>query len=235
MPTDPPVGPPIFGPRRSLCLYRRSAGRNWWRVDADIAPSGALALTSGDASEWQVIVAAADVPALLRALRREGDLADAVGGDADDELLARLARRFGGEEGKALDAFKTCLADHHIPFETRFWAGDTDDDAGGGVADDPRRALAGVLREMTAMVGREEADFTWSSWEDAGAARAELAGLSARLAGEPFAVADTLTVIVAPAGPLQELAMASGWAGDFLALAARADAAIDALRASPPP
>jgi hypothetical protein len=218
---------PPSEPRRSACLYRRQDGRSWWRVDADISAGGALMVTSGDASEWQAIVGAADVPALLTALRREGDLAAAIGGDADDELLARLAGRFGPAGSGALDALKAYLDALAIPYGSRFWAGDIDDrDDGSGAEDE----VAAVLRETLALVCRDGADFSWSGWRDRGHARAELEGLSRRLALEPAAVAGTLGVIFAPSGPLQELALSSGWADDYLTLAARADAALDRLR-----
>jgi hypothetical protein len=116
----------IAEPRRSRCLYRRE-GQYWWRVDADITESGALVVTSGDSNEWLVIVGAADVPSLLRVLRREGDLTAAVGGDAADELLARLADRFGPAGSGILDRMKDFLAAQRIPFESQFWAGDRDD------------------------------------------------------------------------------------------------------------
>lgn len=219
---------PPSEPRRSACLYRRQDGRNWWRVDADISAGGALVVTSGDASEWQAIVAAVDVPALLAALRREGDLAAAPGGDADDELLAGLAGRFGPAGSSALDVLKIYLAAHAIPFETRFWAGDVyaEGDEPGAAGD-----LIAVFHDALALVGRDSNDFAWSSWRDAAHARAELAGLLTRLATEPAAVASTVAAIFAPTGPLQELALSSGWADDYLALAARADAALDRLRA----
>lgn len=210
--------------RSSLCLYRRSAGRTWWRVDAEISHAGVLTVTSGDGDEWAVVVAARDVAPLLLALRREGDLTASIGGGADDELLARLAERFGPAGSGALDEVKAFLAQAGIRFEARFWSGG---DAGQGMpAPD---GLDAVLREALCMVEREGADFSWSGWADVDDARDELRALMRELPGAPAKVAAAAGVIFALAGPLQELAMASGFADDYLRLAQRADAAVERL------
>lgn len=179
-------------------------------------------MTSGDANEWQAVVSPHFVQQLLAALRREGDLLAAIGGDADDELLARLAARFGPQGSRALEAFREFLDAGGIPYESRFWAGSSDDDDGD---DDPARDdLASVLRAALGMVSRDGADFTWSSWHDREHAETELRGLLERLDTDPVAVTDVVSVIFAPTGPMQELALASGWAGEYLELVARADA-----------
>jgi hypothetical protein len=219
-------------PRKSLCIHRSTSGRLWWRVDADISRAGALRLTSGDANEWLVIVAPAQVPALLRALRREGDLTAAVGGSADDELLSRLSMLLEPVGTGALDSFKAYLAEHGIPFETQFWAA-MDDGApasrearatGLPVSDgregEQRRMLADMMSEALALVRRDGNDFSWSSWPDAAAASAELSGLAA--APDPARI----SLIFAPSGPMQELAMASGWAHEHVALANRIDSVL---------
>ncbi|MBX3530730.1 MAG: hypothetical protein KF849_08990 [Rhizobiaceae bacterium] len=185
-------------------------------------------MTSGDASEWMAIVDAANVPALLAALRREGDLVAAIGGDADDELLARLAERFGPAGSGALDVLKTYLAKQGIAFEAQFWAGDESEE---GEAPDAGDELRAVLRDALELVDRAGNDFAWSSWEDAASARTELASLIARLPTEAAAVAATVAVIFAPTGPLQELALSSGWTDDYLQLATHVDGALERLRA----
>jgi hypothetical protein len=201
-------------------------------VDADISRAGALTLTSGDANEWLVIVAPEHVAVLMRALRREGDLTPAVGGSADDELLARLAMLLGPAGTGALDTFKAYLAGHGIPFETQFWAS-MDDGAlaypdadaatlpvAAGREREQRRILADLMTEALALVRREANDFSWSSWPDAAAASAELSRLSA----EPDAA--LIAIVFAPTGPMQELAMSSGWAHDYVALANRIDSVL---------
>ncbi|GAB2639689.1 hypothetical protein [Nocardia goodfellowii] len=65
-------------------------------------------------------------------------------------------------------------------------------------------------------------DFSWSTWEDAEGALAEFDGLVAEV--ERGARPRTLVVLFAPTGPLQELAISSGWADSYPELAARFDA-----------
>jgi hypothetical protein len=96
--------------------------------------------------------------------------------------------------------------------------------------DDPhRRELLDVLRETRAMLARPENEFMWSSWEDADAALAEVDGLIERLeaGGLPYRVA--ITILYAPTGPIQETAISSGWGDEFLVLADRCDAAVEAV------
>lgn len=88
-----------------------------------------------------------------------------------------------------------------------------------------RDQLAGVLGEARALVARPDNDFAWSSWLDAADALAELdAGIAAARAG----TADlfTLGVLFAPTGPMQELALSSGWGDEFLSVAGRFDSVI---------
>lgn len=85
-------------------------------------------------------------------------------------------------------------------------------------------ALLAVLEEARAYLARPDNDFSWSSFRDTATALAELDGLtSAVQAGG--AVPSTLTVLFAPTGPIQEVSLSSGWGDEFLALAARFDAA----------
>lgn len=82
--------------------------------------------------------------------------------------------------------------------------------------------LEAAVLELRALLARADNDFAWSSWRDQAAALAEIDRLLARLrAGrEP-----SLTVLLAPAGPVQEVALSSGWGTEFLALARRIEAA----------
>ncbi|MEV0245642.1 hypothetical protein AB0H76_03525 [Nocardia sp. NPDC050712] len=64
-------------------------------------------------------------------------------------------------------------------------------------------------------------DFAWSTWDDEAEALAEFDALveQVRQGERPF----TLHVLYLPTGPLQELAISSGWAEQYLVLAARFD------------
>lgn len=84
-------------------------------------------------------------------------------------------------------------------------------------------ALLAVLHDVRACLARPDNDFTWSSFVDEEIALAEIdAAIAAVRAGQPPLM---LTVLFAPTGPIQETAMSSGWAEEFLALADRFDAA----------
>ena len=93
---------------------------------------------------------------------------------------------------------------------------------------DPQQKLASVLREARSLLARPENDFAWSSWPDAGAALAELDGLIATLEAGRLPSRLAVSVLFAPTGPIQEVSLSSGWADEFLALAARWDAATHA-------
>ena len=99
---------------------------------------------------------------------------------------------------------------------------------GGEVGADPGGLIA-VLEEAKALVARPGNDFSWSSWGDEAAALAELDGLVAELAAGAMPDRVTLNVVFAATGPLQELAMSSGWAETFLRLAERYDVEIARL------
>ncbi len=85
-------------------------------------------------------------------------------------------------------------------------------------------ALVTVLGEVRELLARPDSDYSWSSFLDADAALAEIDELTARVRAEgraPFA----LGVLFAATGPIQEVALSSGWGEQFLALADRFDAA----------
>ena len=85
--------------------------------------------------------------------------------------------------------------------------------------------LLDVLSEVRALLSLPGNDFTWSSFADAETALHEIDTLAAevRLRGE---VPWLLGVLFAPTGPIQEVALSSGWGDAFLTLADRFDAAI---------
>lgn len=204
----------------SICLYRRSSGRHWWWVDAHVTTAGAVVIISGDANEWTARIEPEHATTLLRALRRTGDLAASIGTTQPVEILHRLRNRFYRAPDAPRGAFeeiRTFLDDNRIPWQNFFWASDTDGEQSAGSAPVQRR-LSETLAELRGLLARPDNDFTWSGWEDRKAALAELDALIDQ--DEPaLATASTIRLLLAPAGPVQEVALASGWSSQFLALA----------------
>jgi len=86
-------------------------------------------------------------------------------------------------------------------------------------------ALLAVLEETRVCLARPDNDFSWSSFGDAEAALEELDLFTAAVRqGGPIPLA--LTVLFAPTGPIQEVALSSGWGAEFLVLAERFDAKV---------
>src|SRR5688500_14000353 len=94
--------------------------------------------------------------------------------------------------------------------------------------DAARRELANVLREALALLARPGNDFAWSSWAGAAAALAEVDGLLATLEAGRLPSRLAVSVLFAPTGPIQEVSLSSGWGPEFLVLADRCDAAVEA-------
>lgn len=92
-------------------------------------------------------------------------------------------------------------------------------------AGDRGARLLAVLRDVRACVARPDGDYTWTSWVDQADALREIDGWIRDL-GEGRRSSAGLGVLFAPTGPLQELAMSSGWANEFRALADRFDEAV---------
>jgi hypothetical protein len=88
---------------------------------------------------------------------------------------------------------------------------------------DPRQQLVEVLREAQALLALPGNDFAWSSWEDAPAALAELDRQIGAVEGGQLPPPLDLAVLLAPTGPMQEVSLSSGWAQQFLEVAARFD------------
>ncbi|GGM29475.1 hypothetical protein ACFFX1_47935 [Dactylosporangium sucinum] len=85
-------------------------------------------------------------------------------------------------------------------------------------------ALLAVLADARAMLARPGNDFSWSSFADAQTALAELDAFAAAVRSG-VATPAGLPVLFAPTGPIQEVALSSGWGDEFLELAGRFDAA----------
>lgn len=96
-----------------------------------------------------------------------------------------------------------------------------------------RRELVTVLREIRALLARPDNDFTWSSWEDERAALGEVDYLVRRIDSGRLPPRSDVSILLAPTGPLQETALASGWGDEFLDLASRCDGALAIVYATP--
>jgi hypothetical protein len=92
---------------------------------------------------------------------------------------------------------------------------------------DEWRELVEVLREARSLLALPGNDFAWSSWKDSPTALAELDRLIAAIESERLPPRLDLAVLFAPTGPVQEVSLSSGWAHEFLAVAARFDAAAE--------
>jgi hypothetical protein len=90
------------------------------------------------------------------------------------------------------------------------------------------KELVSVFEEARELLALPDNEYMWSSWEDDDDALEEIDRILAELrAGAPL---DRLTmrVLFAPTGPIQEVAISSGWGNRFLTLADRFDAAMEA-------
>ncbi len=87
--------------------------------------------------------------------------------------------------------------------------------------------LLDVLREARALLLRPDNNFSWSGWDNADEALAELdAYIRVIESGEnPRPIG--AHVLFLPTGPLQEVSLSSGWGDEFIELAARYDRAIE--------
>jgi len=83
--------------------------------------------------------------------------------------------------------------------------------------------LADIFERARDLVARPSNDFAWSSWRDANDALEEIDGILAELRAGRMADRLTMSVLFAPTGPMQELALSSGWGNRFLQLAAEYD------------
>jgi hypothetical protein len=216
----------------SICLYRRSAGGNWWRVDATVTETGAVVIVSGDDNEWTASVAPEHATDLLLALRRHGDLAPSIGAPPAIEILHRLRDLFyrpPDAHAGAFEDIKAFLDANGVAWTGSFRASDLDEDDGS----QPKRGLrsppvdlADALGDLRCLLARPGNDYSWSSWPDGRAATAELDTLIAEATDNRVDMATILTIL-APSGPAQEVSLASGWSAEFLDLAARIEQALE--------
>jgi hypothetical protein len=88
-------------------------------------------------------------------------------------------------------------------------------------------ALIDIFQRARDLVAVPQNDFSWSSWRDSAHALEEIDGIVSRLhASEPVGHSE-MSILFAPTGPMQELALSSGWGNRFLQLASEFDAAMD--------
>jgi hypothetical protein len=98
--------------------------------------------------------------------------------------------------------------------------------------DEARSELLEVLREARSLLARPENNFDWSGWDNADSALREIGELLTALESGRLPSRQKASLLFAPTGPIQEVSISSGWAYDFLALASRFDAAVEAAYAS---
>ena len=90
-------------------------------------------------------------------------------------------------------------------------------------------ALLDIFQRARDLVALPQNDFAWSSWRDADDASQEIDAIISRLQGGERHLLVEMSIIFAPTGPMQELALSSGWGKRFLGLASEFDAAIGGL------
>lgn len=91
---------------------------------------------------------------------------------------------------------------------------------------DARALLKEVLAASIELVSLDDNDFSWSSWSDAAAAIQELEQHAASLRSRGRPDFEGMSLLFAPAGPMQELSLSSGWGETFVRLASYFDAAV---------
>jgi len=87
----------------------------------------------------------------------------------------------------------------------------------------PKEALIHVLESAIELVQIPDNDFSWSSWEDAEQATAEINKMISIINSGELPSRVDVAVIFAPTGPLQELSLSSGWSKPFLKVAEKYD------------
>ena len=92
-----------------------------------------------------------------------------------------------------------------------------------------KQILLDVLQSAKELISRQGNDFSWSGWDNAAEALAEIQGIEEQIANNDFSCLRTVNVLFLPTGPMQELSISSGWADEFLGLAERFDEVIQRL------
>jgi hypothetical protein len=92
-------------------------------------------------------------------------------------------------------------------------------------------SLNDILLRSKELVSRPDNDFMYSSWEDKAAALRELDSRLEQHRVGKLAASD-ISILFAPTGPMQELAISSGWSDEFLELADEFDTVASQLACS---
>jgi hypothetical protein len=90
-------------------------------------------------------------------------------------------------------------------------------------------AIVAILRETQRFLNREGNDFSWSSWNDAREADAEIGRHLERIGQADYSELISLQALYAPTGPIQQVSLSSGWGREFLAVAERFDKEVSRL------
>ena len=86
---------------------------------------------------------------------------------------------------------------------------------------DDRSELAEMLLAACQLLARPDNNFDWSSWEDCSAAISEIDRLLEKLKNDDLPSYSAVSVLFLPTGPMQEVALSSGWGDEFETLASR--------------
>ena len=95
-----------------------------------------------------------------------------------------------------------------------------------------RDQVLAVLDEVIDRLGRPDADYSYSSFISPESGIAEVDGYREQFRAGVLRPG-TLPLLFAPTGPIQEVAISSGWGDRFCELAAQLDAAFDRIEAGP--
>ncbi len=93
----------------------------------------------------------------------------------------------------------------------------------------PLSTLQQALNRVRKLLEMPDNDFVWSSWSSGEEALAEFDRVTAQAASNPLLARNSLQLLFAPTGPIQEVSISSGWGTEFLALAAEVDSALERL------
>jgi len=88
------------------------------------------------------------------------------------------------------------------------------------------RKLVSVLKEVRELLALPDNDFSWSYWRDTEHALAEIDRLLSELSSGVPPGDLNLGILFAPTGPIQEVALSSGWGDEFIEIADRFDEAM---------
>lgn len=91
------------------------------------------------------------------------------------------------------------------------------------MSSDAKTQLLAILDEAKEWLRRAGNDFSWSSWENAGEAIAEIENLQKIISNDEVWNPMKVSIVFSPTGDLQEVSLSSGWGNEFLELADRAD------------